>query len=65
MPCKSVKPSEAEQWESTEDGKPVLLADTVISLGSCHARSVHGEEDVPGSDDCILQGRKIQRHWMF
>ena len=49
--------SETEQWDSTEDGKPVLLADTVVSLGSCRARSVHEEEDVPGPDDCILQGR--------
>lgn len=57
--------SEAEQWESTEDGKPVILADTITSLGSCHARSVH-EEDVPGPDDCILQGRlKSSGHWMF
>uniref|UniRef100_A0A8L0DMS3 ribonuclease H n=1 Tax=Oncorhynchus mykiss TaxID=8022 RepID=A0A8L0DMS3_ONCMY len=49
--------SETEQWDSAEDAKPVLLADTVVSLGSCRARSVHEEEDVPGPDDCILQGR--------
>ena len=35
---------------------PIILADTVISLGPCHARSVN-EEDVLGPDDCILQGR--------
>ena len=36
--------------------KSVILADTVISLGSCHARFMHEEEDVPGPEDCILQG---------
>uniref|UniRef100_A0A674E7Q6 Gypsy retrotransposon integrase-like protein 1 n=1 Tax=Salmo trutta TaxID=8032 RepID=A0A674E7Q6_SALTR len=49
--------TETKQWESKEDGKPVLLADTVTSFGSSHARSVHDEEDVPGPDDCVLQGR--------
>lgn len=45
------------KWESTEDGKTVRLADTVTSLGSCNTRSVHEDENVPGPDDCILQGR--------
>lgn len=45
------------KWESTEDVKPVRLADTVTSLGSFNARSVHEDENVPGPDDCILQGR--------
>ena len=51
--------SGAKEWESAKDGQPVLLASTLTSLGSsfCHARSVHGEEDVPGPDDCVLQGR--------
>ncbi|XP_055721489.1 uncharacterized protein LOC129813225 [Salvelinus fontinalis] len=49
--------SETEQWESIEDGKPVLLAETVIPLDSSQDRSTNEEEDVLGPDDCILQGR--------
>ena len=62
MPCKSVKNPVMHVPLRLKDGilqrtvKPVLLADTFVSLGSCRARSVHEEEDVPGPDDLYIAG---------